>query len=482
MKTLRDVEDRLEDEHFSPEGGRSMYFLHHYLVIDSYVVEHPVWQLKPYFKGVVSLLKDHVAKWFFVIQDEITFIDALMLYVHDKDRLQKVEDFITEMRETTVARILSKNLQLLTDKQLADLAQYYCNQFKLTLKMAGTLRAVDRGVIALIKKDFSPDKKDEILRTISINTRQSTALQEEIALLKLAQSSISLSKEEVGLKLKEINSNFCFGVLGYYNEQPKTLEYYEKKFEEMKAGNPTEALKAIEDKLNKEKREKEEYVSTLPKGVEEVAHIAGSSTYLKDYYKYSINKVEYYGELIFKEISQRRNVSVSDLKDCTPHELVDIASGNPVDLNVVHERLAISAVFYYRMDDCLLLLEGNEARNFEEKYLLPNHGNAQEFKGRVACVGSAKGTAKVIIGPKDFHKMQKGDILVVINTSPDFVPIMHLASAIVSEEGGLTAHVSVVSREFGIPCVVGIRGITEVIKDGSVVEVDANTGVVKVIK
>lgn len=69
--------------------------------------------------------------------------------------------------------------------------------------------------------------------------------------------------------------------------------------------------------------------------------------------------------------------------------------------------------------------------------------------------------------------MEQGDILVVMNTSPDFVPIMKKAAAIVAEEGGITGHVSVVSREFGIPSVVGIKQITSIIQDGEIIEVDA---------
>jgi hypothetical protein len=70
----------------------------------------------------------------------------------------------------------------------------------------------------------------------------------------------------------------------------------------------------------------------------------------------------------------------------------------------------------------------------------------------------------------------------VMNTSPDFVPIIKKAGAIVAEEGGITGHVSVVSREFGIPAVVGIDHITKIIKDGDLVEVDAERGVVTILE
>ena len=123
---------------------------------------------------------------------------------------------------------------------------------------------------------------------------------------------------------------------------------------------------------------------------------------------------------------------------------------------------------------------GEQAQDYVNEYLQIKQANSLEFKGRVACAGHAVGKAKIIRNPSQFGKLQKGDVLVVGNTSPDFVPI--LQRAIVAEEGGLTAHVSVVSREFGIPCIVGIGRITEILRDGDMLEVDAKKGIVKVIK
>jgi pyruvate, water dikinase len=123
------------------------------------------------------------------------------------------------------------------------------------------------------------------------------------------------------------------------------------------------------------------------------------------------------------------------------------------------------------------IMTGEDARLFIEKYMKRNTGST--LKGRVASRGFVRGVAKVITRQTDFSKMNEGDVLVVCNTTPDYVPIMKKAAAIVAEEGGITAHVSVVSREFGIPCVVGVTNVTEILKDGDMVEVDAERGIVK---
>jgi pyruvate,water dikinase len=104
-----------------------------------------------------------------------------------------------------------------------------------------------------------------------------------------------------------------------------------------------------------------------------------------------------------------------------------------------------------------------------------------EIKGTCAQPGKASGRVKIINSPADMHKMQAGDILVSTATTPSIVPAMKKSSAIVTDEGGLTCHASIVSREMKIPCVIGMKIATKVLKDGDLVEVDANKGIVKKI-
>lgn len=102
-----------------------------------------------------------------------------------------------------------------------------------------------------------------------------------------------------------------------------------------------------------------------------------------------------------------------------------------------------------------------------------------EFSGQTAQPGFASGAVKIIIRAKDMAKMNKGDILVSIATDPDMVPAMKKAAAIITEQGGITAHAAIVSRELGTPCIIGTKVATKVLKDGDIVEVDANNGIVR---
>jgi len=98
--------------------------------------------------------------------------------------------------------------------------------------------------------------------------------------------------------------------------------------------------------------------------------------------------------------------------------------------------------------------------------------------GLGASPGRATGTVRVLLSPAEEGKLKPDEILVTTMTAPDWVPIMRRAAAIVTDAGGMTSHAAIVSRELGIPCIVGTRDATKVLRDGMVVTVDAREGAV----
>ena len=104
------------------------------------------------------------------------------------------------------------------------------------------------------------------------------------------------------------------------------------------------------------------------------------------------------------------------------------------------------------------------------------------IKGLPASPGKGAGRAHVILNPKDIDEFKDGEVLVTEMTAPDWVPAMKKAKAIVTDSGGMTCHASIVSRELGIPCIVGTKSrgqaATTTIQDGTDITVDASNGVV----
>ncbi len=121
-------------------------------------------------------------------------------------------------------------------------------------------------------------------------------------------------------------------------------------------------------------------------------------------------------------------------------------------------------------------VHGTKEVNQIEDYKMISHPEKELAKG--ASVGSkiAEGKANVILSVAGIKSFKKGEVLVTRMTDPDWEPIMKIAAAIVTDEGGRTSHAAIVSRELGIPCIVGSGNATKKIKQGQFVTVDCSTG------
>ncbi|MDD5098779.1 MAG: phosphoenolpyruvate synthase [Candidatus Colwellbacteria bacterium] len=121
-------------------------------------------------------------------------------------------------------------------------------------------------------------------------------------------------------------------------------------------------------------------------------------------------------------------------------------------------------------------VQSNREEGVVEDYVM--HSNSGKLLAKGASVGSkiAEGKANIINDVKGIHSFKKGEVLVTRMTDPDWEPIMKIAAAIVTDEGGRTSHAAIVSRELGIPCIVGSGDATKHIKRGRLVTVDCSTG------
>ena len=100
----------------------------------------------------------------------------------------------------------------------------------------------------------------------------------------------------------------------------------------------------------------------------------------------------------------------------------------------------------------------------------------------IACQGKVTGPVKIVQKIHDVINVSQGDVLVASMTRPEMFLAMKKAIAIVTDEGGITSHAAVVSRELNIPCIIGTKIATKVLHDGDLVEVDATKGIVRKLK
>lgn len=132
-------------------------------------------------------------------------------------------------------------------------------------------------------------------------------------------------------------------------------------------------------------------------------------------------------------------------------------------------------------DKGIKILTGKLLQDKFKIYTEEEISNIQEIKGMIAYKGIVQGKAKIILDKKELLHVQDGDILISNETTPEFIVAIKKASAIVTNLGGITSHAAIVAREMNKPCITGTKIATKIFKDGDMVEVDANTGIVRKI-
>src|SRR3989338_1002783 len=457
-----------------PDGGRFSYFYPHYAICHEYFHKDHPWAQQI---GMIGISKNHFVRWFTLVHSNKDFDVYLNRFIKNSFKLEK---YIKTIKKETVKKLRIK--LNIPNKEIAKLAAYYYYQYENILLAAGNLRVIDKALILKLRKIFkNMSNPDEIISLFSISKKPSFAMQEEIALLKIAKEIVDkkITANQIKKKIQKIHKKFCRLTCGYYDESSKTINDYNAKLKELVRLNPKKKFSEIITKRKEDLRIKKKVMLNLKKNELYLVTLASYSAYLKDLFKFSINEITYYAEPMFKEIAKRTKKPVAFLKDLLPEEVSRLLQGDDINKKEVIERTQYNMVITFP-GKCTIFT-GDDAKDFDKKYL---HFKLEEseFKGRVAFPGCVKGYVKIVLGSSDFNRLKKRDVLVAMNTSPDYIPIIKKSAAIVAEEGGLTSHVSVVSREFRIPCIVGIANITKILKDNDYVEVDANKGVVKIIK
>jgi phosphoenolpyruvate synthase/pyruvate phosphate dikinase len=178
---------------------------------------------------------------------------------------------------------------------------------------------------------------------------------------------------------------------------------------------------------------------------------------------------------LFREIGERVGLSVLEVKNCLLRELKELLLSKQEA-----KKRAEYFKFTYTNDSFKITTEKEDN--------LENYSNITELKGQTAHPGYAKARVnfvrETLNGPilEDIQNFQEGSILVTRTTSPDMVPAIQKAGAIVTDQGGMLSHAAIISREFGVPCVIGTKIATKVLQQNDLVEVDAEKGIVKRIK
>jgi phosphoenolpyruvate synthase/pyruvate phosphate dikinase len=241
----------------------------------------------------------------------------------------------------------------------------------------------------------------------------------------------------------------------------------------------------IVDKMSEHEKDK---MPDVPAEALDLLHQFRVMIYAKDELStYVIPFVTYGLESVWNQTALFLKISREEMDQLLISELIELLkTGNIGHLKDLVKNRKEATFFFHIPFKPTEVIEGEMA--VKEISLIKSQisnaslGDISEIKGKVGSVGKATGPVHVITNSAQISTFKDGHVLVAVYTAPEFVPAMQKAIATVTDTGGITCHAAIVSRELGKPCVVGTKIATRVLKDGDVVEVDAEKGTVKIIK
>lgn len=389
-----------------------------------------------------------------------------------------------------VHKLKDKNYNLLSENDILKLLQEYQLHLIFLQKM---FRATDPSATSIIEKKVKKiiSKKYEGEQIISIFTVLTTPVELDKTQLEIIDW-YKLCKRKKTFK----DSWFKGHIMRYPANFANSLSYSEittHLTEKAKTSN-FKLLKEQISQTKKSKRElsvKQEEIFNKFEGsdkskLKEYCHLLQKIAVTRFEIKHCWSGAEILCLDFLKNISKRLGLNFETF--FYSYNFSDIfnyfKTGRKLSENEIKDRLEYSTIHYNH--DKLTYLYGQKAKEyFSNKYSINKLSTS--LKGLTANQGNVVGRVKVI-KVSDFHELEKessnfkkGDILVTTMTSPGMVTIASKAAAIVTDEGGICSHAAIISRELKIPCIVGTHYATNMFKDGDIIEVDANKGIVRII-
>lgn len=246
------------------------------------------------------------------------------------------------------------------------------------------------------------------------------------------------------------------------------------------------SLRAEKKKAETLKIDKKEIQRLLKPSAKEkkFLEIAPRVIYLKDWRDDLRRRYVFQWSFLFDVIAGFLRCRRDDLGYLTLEEISEALRKGKIDKNLIKKRKNnLAVVTSGNGKISMKILTGRQTKKYEKIIAgLEKEKEERQVSGVAARSGSARGRVFVVRDFKDVGKFKDGSILVANTTHPNYLPAMQKAAAIVTDEGGIASHAAIVAREMKIPCVVGAKIATKIFKDGDMVEVDAEKGIVRKIK
>lgn len=288
------------------------------------------------------------------------------------------------------------------------------------------------------------------------------------------------TQKEVRHLLEQHAATYFYMNNNYAVVEELTADYYQKKLDAalQKGIQADQELKQKEQARQASLKLKQELIKQhhIPEEEQVILNIADRFTWQQDERKKTMMMANHYFRLFLLEICRRTGLPEDELKYSFIHELREVLLNGlrlPEEWKKRKEFVAV-----VNTEQGYELVSGAEAREVHDDLFSHDTKGQKQVKGMIACKGKVEGRVKIVLKRHDIVNMPQGAVLVASMTRPEMVPAMQRAIAIVTDEGGVTSHAAIISRELNTPCVIGTKLATKLFRDGDLVEVDAETGVV----
>lgn len=339
----------------------------------------------------------------------------------------------------------------------------FCKAYEAFMPLIILVYVVEQPVEQTLKEElshlFSQAKVSEVMDDLNIPLEDNMYKREEYELV---------TTDDLLEHVKKYQSLYS----RYGEERKYTLEDAKKKLDSI---NKEEFLEAREKERNH-----------LKEVIQSTKELLKEKAYLVDLFQYMVfyrtERTDIVNQSLFLAIPTLRKkaeslqLSYQELLACTEGEIL---SGKIPPKDFIAQREGSYAIMLDKGE--LKILYDKELEDLRE-ILKDEIVNVQSITGTVASRGKVSGEVKKVFTREEYDKVNEGDILVTSMTTPEMIPIMKKAVAFITDEGGVTCHAAIIARELKKPCIIGTKVATQVLKDGDLVEVDAERGIVKILE
>jgi phosphohistidine swiveling domain-containing protein len=423
---------------------------------------------------VILLIKDRETDYLFNNDYYESYAtEILERYLNDDKEIEEINrenNVIAEKIKTRYLNLITSDLTKFSDTQLSLEANNFNEMLAELVARTVYVEKFDENTLHRVLKNESHQMIDRIWEK---------ATNPHFENFETRRLKILLQAVEEGRETAKRVARFIF--TDYFEIQNDI--FIERKIEEIFVNREELRLEVekIAEKLDKNQQDFELWLNTLTAREKIMARYIQLIMQIRDWRKDPIAQAQAVFSSIATELFSRAKINASHVAYVTPHELTFGVEWLKNNENDIIKRVN-GVLFSLNNGRYFVTLVDHKKAQKEIENALGSHEATDGIIGKIGARGFAQGRVKIVMNMAEEKKFLDGDVLVTGMTRPEFVPLMKKATAIITDEGGITCHAAIVSRELKKPCIIGTKNASKILHDGDLVEVDADKGVVRIVE